>query len=401
MNRSLSTSPIFVAGIAVQAIEVRTEQDSEIQHCAIHAHNKFGKSYQIEGTGSNLSNTIAATLHKVTRFPFVIVSMDHQVAADGKHSHVVIIRVENGEVPRMGLGRSDAESEVHGVLIACLKALNHAGCLRSEFAANNQKHLKSLAEDQAVELIRVMSSSNLECNKQLVLESMLLEFSNRIASSAVISATNATDEDSLLFMFDTSAWLYDSHGRRRSEFTDTDLWLAWYPGLECSESLVEEILESLPKVESKKLPWIVRAFENPESWLRFRGAMSLENHDILHVLLGRGLQDQDEAFVLGFAMGTARRYSYVEHHVFRWLLSKVYPEPYRIPEFVLPAFDLGLECGRQTGRRNLYRESLRHLKNLPVGQARDSCDIDVGILRKFYHEERKRIPFTVASIRLP
>ncbi len=401
MNRSLPNSPIIVAGTELQEIALSKDMTSELCHCSILLHNKFGKSHEFRGFGYDVQSAIAATLQRVTRCGFELVTVDRQKSNDGADSYVAIVRAETHGGSRLGFGRSDSETEGHGILIAILKGLNHLGVLRSEFAANNQKHLRSLAEEQVSEMMRVISANEVEDRKRLELESMLMEHSNRIASSSVISSSNVAVADSALYMFDTSAWLYDGQGRRRTEFIDTDLWLAWYPGLECDDSSVNEILDSLPKVESTKLPWIVRALESPESWLRFRGAISLEDHDILHVLLGRGLQDQDEAFVLGFAMGTSIRYSVLQHYVFRWLLSTLYPEPYRIPKFLLPAFDLGLECGRKTGRRNLYRESLTHCKEMTVRQARESCEIDTNVLREFYREERKRIPFTIASIRLP
>lgn len=202
-------------------------------------------------------------------------------------------------------------------------------------------------------------------------------------------------------MFDTSAWLYDASGKRRDSFTETDSWLAWYPGLENEDSTVGEILGTLPKVAESAIPWIVRFFENPESWFRFRGAISLADHDVLHVLLGRGLQDQDEAFVLGFAMGTAKSVSWFQYHIFKQVLVRLYPEPYRIPAFLLPAFDIGVQCGIDTGKKNLYRLPLNDLKDFTVKNARMRCGIETWVLRKGFIQEKEQIPFTIASLRLP
>ena len=142
-------------------------------------------------------------------------------------------------------------------------------------------------------------------------------------------------------------------------------------------------------------------FENPESRLRFRGAVDLADHDVLHVLLGRGLQDQDEAFVLGFAMGTAKRIRWHEYHLFKFVLSRLYPEPYRIPRYLHPAFDLGLKCGQETGARDLYRRSLKSLRPLSIEKARNESEIDPQVLRKYFRLEQAAIPTTIASLRLP
>jgi hypothetical protein len=100
-------------------------------------------------------------------------------------------------------------------------------------------------------------------------------------------------------------------------------------------------------------------------------------------------------------MGTAKKISRFQYHVFKWVLVNLYPEPYRIPSFLIPAFDIGLRCGVQTGHKNLYREPLHELKNLTLREARERCGIDVAILRKGFREEQEKIPFTIASLRLP
>ena len=156
-----------------------------------------------------------------------------------------------------------------------------------------------------------------------------------------------------------------------------------------------------PTTPASKIPWIVRLFESPTSWCRFRGAVDLEDHDVLHVLLGRGLQDQDEAFVLGFAMGTAKQVSWLEYKIFQFALSRLYPEPYRIPRFLHPAFQLGVKCGQATGARDLYKRPLKRLRSLSICEARREAKIDPHVLRDFFRQEQLAIPITIASLRLP
>jgi len=195
----------------------------------------------------------------------------------------------------------------------------------------------------------------------------------------------------------------DAAGKRRDSFTATDSWLAWYLGLDNDTATIGEVLETLPKTPEAAIPWSVRIFENPESWFRFRGAIHLADHDVLHVLLGRGLQDQDEAFVLGFAMGTAKSVSWFQYYIFKLAIVRLYPEPYRIPSFLLPAFDIGLRCAVEIGRKDLYHEPLKNLKDLKdltVSEARERCGINPAILQQAFREEKEKIPFTIASLRL-
>lgn len=302
---------------------------------------------------------------------------------------------------RAGVGRYVSEDEGAGLVIAALRAASHAGMLRADYRANNQKVLREWSSELIAELNETLGIGELDDFKRLAAEGVVLEHLNRVASAAVVTAANHPRPDSILSLFDTSAWLFDSQGNRRDSYTDTRLWLAWYPGIENGHLTVDEVIESMPKAPPSKIPWIVRLFENPESWIRFRGAVDLEDHDVMHVLLGRGLQDQDEAFVLGFAMGTAKRISRFQYWVFKWALARLYPEPYRIPKFLQPAFDLGVRCGQETGAKDLYQRPLKDLRSLPLAEARSLAEIDMRVVRKYYEAEQQQIPFTIASLRLP
>jgi hypothetical protein len=66
-----------------------------------------------------------------------------------------------------------------------------------------------------------------------------------------------------------------------------------------------------------------------------------------------------------------------------------------------PAFDLGVQCGTKTGAVNLYKQSLKDLRGLTLGEARRRAGIDMNIVREFYQLEQQQIPFTIASLRLP
>ena len=85
------------------------------------------------------------------------------------------------------------------------------------------------------------------------------------------------------------------------------LWSEWSPGLDNDDLTLEYVLETMPGVDAVEIPLIIRLFENPSSMIAFPGAISLERHDAMHVLLGRGLMIQDEAFVIGYTMGSHKK----------------------------------------------------------------------------------------------
>jgi hypothetical protein len=178
-------------------------------------------------------------------------------------------------------------------------------------------------------------------------------------------------------------------------------WRKWFPGLDDEHRTLREVLATLPAAPPEAIPWIVRLFENPRGWLRLHGAVDLVHHDRIHVLLGRGLLDQDEAFVIGFTMGSTRAVSRLEEWFFKYVVAHVYPHPYRIPPRILAAYDLGLEAGRTMGVRDIHRAVRDDMLDRPLGDVRRELGIDTRRLREFYARERAALPDTPASRRLP
>ncbi|MFM7108965.1 MAG: hypothetical protein ACKOZU_10270 [Planctomycetaceae bacterium] len=182
--------------------------------------------------------------------------------------------------------------------------------------------------------------------------------------------------------------------------THTRSWRKWCPGLDNDLLTLREVLATLPAAPPQAIPWIVRLFENPRGWLRLHGAVNLANHDRIHVLLGRGLLDQDEAFVIGFTMGSTKAVSRLEGAFFKYVVSHVYPPPYRIPPRILAAYDLGLEAGREMCVRDLHLALRDDMLDRPLGAVRREVGIDTERLRDFYARERAALPDTPTSARL-
>lgn len=178
-------------------------------------------------------------------------------------------------------------------------------------------------------------------------------------------------------------------------------WRRWNPGIENDGQTLRAVLATLPAAPPSAIPWIVRLFENPQGWLRLHGAIDLAHHDMIHVLLGRGLLGQDEAFVIGFTMGATKAVSWLEQAWFKFVVAWLYPVPYRIPRRILAAYDLGLDAGRAMGVRNLHLAIGDDLLDRPLGEVRRALGIDTGRLRQVYARERATLPDTTASQRLP
>jgi hypothetical protein len=192
-----------------------------------------------------------------------------------------------------------------------------------------------------------------------------------------------------------------AEGRTATDAVRPPTWRTWCPGLDNDDFTLRDVLATLPAAPPAAIPWIVRLFENPQGWLRLHGAVNLRNHDMIHVLLGRGLLGQDEAFVIGFTMGSTKAVSWLERMFFKFVVSQIYPHPYRISWRTLAAYDLGLEAGREMGVPNLHVQLREEMLGRPLGETRRRLGIDTRRLLGFYSRERMALPGTAASLRLP
>ena len=185
----------------------------------------------------------------------------------------------------------------------------------------------------------------------------------------------------------------------QSACLDTPFWTRWYPGLDTDNLSVGEVLDTMPGLSSDDIPAVIRAFESPDSPLKLPGACTLAQHDVLHVLLGRGLVDQDEAFVLGFTAVADPQFTDEDMERYKLAFS-IYPEPFCIRGCDLIAFELGVQAARRMQLNNLMNINVATTQFQLIGDARQEFGIDKEVLLDIYEEERQRVP-TPWSKRLP
>ena len=178
-------------------------------------------------------------------------------------------------------------------------------------------------------------------------------------------------------------------------------WRRWTPGLDNDDLTLGEVYDSLPGDDSGAIHLYVRLFENPASPIAFPGAVSLERHDCIHILLGRGLLGQDEAFVIGYTMGTCRVIQPWQVWSFKQVTRRLYPGIYRMNTSDVLAFDLGFHLGQGSPRRDLGEYPLEEHMGAKLGGLRRTLDIHRDQLRAAYRTERLMLPDSVESQRLP
>ena len=75
------------------------------------------------------------------------------------------------------------------------------------------------------------------------------------------------------------------------------------------------------KLSQDDVPLVIKLTENPKYAIArfFGGALDLFSHDCIHVLLGRGLLVKDEAFVIGYTMGSSKKMKRWRRNLFMFI----------------------------------------------------------------------------------
>jgi hypothetical protein len=180
-------------------------------------------------------------------------------------------------------------------------------------------------------------------------------------------------------------------------------WRSWQPGLMLTDHRkLGAVYRDLPGEKPKDVPGIVRFYENPESPYAFPGAIHLHRHDIMHILLGRGLRNQDEAFVIGFTMGAASHIKEYHAQEYQRLASTLYPRGYKWQKPELIAYRLSFDYARANTdiKRDVHRLQFETRMNRSITDIRTEIGIEVADLWVLYQCEKLLIPRSAASTRL-
>jgi len=155
---------------------------------------------------------------------------------------------------------------------------------------------------------------------------------------------------------------------------------------------------------SGDVPLIVKLAENPEFHFLgfgfFKGRVTLKQHDYIHIVLGRGLTLMDEAFVIGFTMGSSNRVSTQEKEMFSFIASKLYPKPYRFTKDGTQVFKDAVHMGYISDCDPLEGVDFEPLLDLPLGEVRRRIKLEVDFLQAYYRIEARRYPDSAMSQRL-
>ncbi|PJI91993.1 hypothetical protein BC777_0834 [Yoonia maricola] len=180
-------------------------------------------------------------------------------------------------------------------------------------------------------------------------------------------------------------------------------WEEWNPGLDTDDMTLAEVLATLPAANAEDVPEIIKKYENPESPDALPGAIHLNRHDCIHVLLGRGLHVQDEAFIIGVTMGAASDITNEHVDTFIRVSTTDYPKHWRFEEAHIASYRLGVGYAVD----NLAGKDLHLIpledepwQSMTVGAARKALGMSKHELRAYYRKAELLVPGTPASRRL-
>lgn len=180
-------------------------------------------------------------------------------------------------------------------------------------------------------------------------------------------------------------------------------WDEWNPGLDTDAMTIAQVLATMPAANADEVPEIIKKYENPESPDALPGAISLARHDCIHVLLGRGLHVQDEAFVIGATMGAASDVTGEIVDFFIEVSTTEYPRHWRFETEHIASFRLGVGFAMD----NLPGKDLHLIpleeepwQSKTVREARKDLGIVKEELRAYFRKAEILVPGTRATRRL-
>jgi hypothetical protein len=183
-------------------------------------------------------------------------------------------------------------------------------------------------------------------------------------------------------------------------------WRDWHLPLSRGDLTLGQAMDDLARVGAgqQEIPFIVQLMENPRYDIPgldlIHGAVDLKNHDAIHVLLGRGLLQKDEAFVIGFTMGSTRKVTGFEERLFTLIAKRFYPGIFRFDDEDVRVFRDAVRLAWICGGRALDKVDFQSVRDRTLADLREALGIPEGLLAAYYAIEARRFPSAPESIRL-
>ena len=178
----------------------------------------------------------------------------------------------------------------------------------------------------------------------------------------------------------------------------------WIIPLSEEKKKLRDVLSEMEpfKLQGKDVPFVIRFFENPKfNFLNFfPGAVRLKYHDCIHSILGRGLLAKDEAFVIGFTMGSTKKLTKFKQWLFLLITKYLYPQGYRFNTEESNIFKNAANLANKMNCEDLSKVNFEKFMNLQLKTVRKKLKINKKQLRLAYAVEKATYKKSIESQRL-
>ena len=156
--------------------------------------------------------------------------------------------------------------------------------------------------------------------------------------------------------------------------------------------------------KQESIPLMIQLVENPRFDIPgfdiFHGAVDLKTHDYIHLILGRGLLDKDEAFTIGFTMGSTDKVSTLEETLYALASKHLYPKVYQFDDEAIRIFKDAVRLGFISDCLPLNQINYEKYLDCSLKNIRQEIQLEGDLILAYYRIEKKRYPNSKASQRL-
>jgi hypothetical protein len=202
------------------------------------------------------------------------------------------------------------------------------------------------------------------------------------------------------------AYLSDDTGSRNKVSGNTVSYKTWHIPFEHDALTLESAHKSMQAVRAGEgdIPLMVQLVENPKYRVPgirlFHGAVDLLQHDYIHIVLGRGLLAKDEAFTVGFTMGTTNKVTTTEETLYATIAKNLYPKVYQFDDDDIEVFKNAVRLGYISSCQALDQFDFYPYLKKPLKILREDLGLEKELLLAYYRIEKARYPYAPECRRL-
>ena len=151
-----------------------------------------------------------------------------------------------------------------------------------------------------------------------------------------------------------------------------------------SNQTLKSCIQNINGDEQSDIPFMVWFLENPDSIFPLPGKINLYNHDCLHIILDRGISLLDEAFVVGFTMGSDLKTNQFHLAIFKILSTLFYPQHYKFNYQQFKLLKKAFNYSRKLKVKNVNQIDFKKYENQTVGEIRKLLGIDLKEVKQCF-----------------